>query len=180
MQETLEPLDGKFLIRIASLSDIEQITEIYNQGIVDRIATLEANAKSVEEMKHWLAIRSERHKVLVLEDEQGTIKGWASLNVFNARECYQGVADLSIYIRREERGKGLGKKLLLSLIEIAKQVGFYKMVLTTLAFNNTGHKLYHSVGFTTVGTYIKQGRLDGNWVDVHVMEKFLLDGENIM
>ena len=175
MQETLEPPDGKLVIHVACQNDIAQITEIYNQGIEDRIATLETNIKSVEEMKQWLAVRSERHKVLVLEDGVGVIKGWASLNVFNARECYQGVADLSIYIRREERGKGLGKKLLLTLIEKAKEVGFYKMVLTTLSCNEIGHRLYHSVGFTKVGTYMKQGRLDGKWVDVHVMEKFLLD-----
>lgn len=175
MQEALESSNGRFFIRIASLSDIEQITEIYNQGIQDRIATLEANTKSVGEMIEWLRSRSPRHKVLVMEDEKKAIKGWASLNVFNVRECYQGVADLSIYIRREERGKGLGKQLLLALIEVAKQVGFYKMVLTTLAVNSTGHRLYYSIGFTKVGTYVRQGMLDGNWVDVHVMEKFLLD-----
>lgn len=49
------------------------------------------------------------------------------------------------------------------------------MVLTTLAVNNAGHKLYQSVGFTKVGTYVKQGILDGKWVDVNIMEKFLLD-----
>ncbi len=175
MQEALESPNGKFFIRIASLSDIEQITDIYNQGIQDRIATLEANTKSVGEMVEWLSSRSPRHKVLVMEDEKKSIKGWASLNVFNTRECYQGVADLSIYIRREERGKGLGKQLLLALMEVARQVGFYKMVLTTLAVNSTGHRLYYSVGFRKVGTYVKQGMLDGKWVDVHVMEKFLLE-----
>lgn len=175
MQETLELSGGKFFIRIASLSDIEQITEIYNQGIQDRIATLEANIKSVEEMIEWLKNRSSRHKVLILEDNEKKIMGWASLNVFNARECYQGVADLSIYIRREVRGIGLGKHLLLSLIRVAKEAGFYKMVLTTLAVNRTGHKLYYSLGFTKVGTYVKQGMLDGKWVDIHVMEKFLLE-----
>jgi L-amino acid N-acyltransferase YncA len=175
MPEMLEPPGGKLVVRVASIGDIEQIAEIYNQGIEDRIATLETNVKTVDEMKQWLTIRSERHKVLVLEGENRVVKGWASLNIFNTRECYQGVADLSIYIRREERSKGLGTKLLSSLIEVAKQVDFYKMVLTTLAVNSIGHKLYNSLGFTKVGTYVKQGRLDGKWVDVHVMEKFLLD-----
>lgn len=176
MRGTLKASVGNFFIRIASLkNDIEQITEIYNQGIQDRIATLESTIKSVEEMIDWLNNKSSRHKVLVISDENDVVKGWASLNVFNARECYQGVADISIYIRRENRGQGLGKDLLLALVEVAKQMGFYKMVLTTLSINNTGHKLYQSVGFTKVGTYVKQGMLDGKWVDVHVMEKFLLE-----
>lgn len=175
MQETLESVHNNSLIRIATINDIEQITEIYNQGIQDRVATLEANTKSVEEMEKWFSIRSERYKVIVVEDEKGYIKGWASLNVFNPRECYQGVADLSIYIRREERGKGLGKILLIALIEIAKQAGFYKLVLSTFAFNYAGQNLYAAVGFTKVGTYMRQGMLDGKWIDMTIMEKFLID-----
>lgn len=164
-----------FLTRIAGLEDLEQITEIYNQGIEDRIATLEANTKSVEQMVALFKARSSRHKVIVAVDQGGKIKGWASLNVFNVRECYQGVADLSIYICREERGKGLGKILLQDLIDIAKQIGFHKMVLSTMAHNYIGHKLYATLGFRKVGTYIKQGMLDGKWIDVTIMEKFLLD-----
>jgi len=163
------------LIRIATINDVEQIAEIYNQGIQDRVATMEANTKSIEEVGKWFSIRSERHKVIVIEDEKGYIQGWASLNVFNARKCYQGVADLSIYIRREERGKGLGKKLLVALIGIAKQVGFHKMVLSTFASNLAGQGLYASVGFTKVGTYMKQGMLDGKWMDTTIMEKLLID-----
>lgn len=164
-----------FLTRIACLDDIQQITEIYNEGIEDRIATLEADTKSVEQMIGIFTARSKRHKMIVAVNEQGVIKGWASLNVFNLRECYQGVADLSIYIRRTARGKGLGKILLLALIETAKQVGFHKMVLSTMAHNYIGHKLYASMGFTKVGTYIKQGMLDGKWIDVTIMEKLLID-----
>lgn len=164
-----------FLTRIACLSDIERITEIYNQGIEDRIATLEADTKSVELMVAMFKARSERHKVIVIEDQRGVIQGWASLNVFNARECYQGVADLSIYIGRDIRGKGLGRILLLALVDLAKQVGFHKLVLSTMAHNFVGHKLYASVGFTKVGTYTKQGLLDGKWIDITIMEKLLMD-----
>ena len=85
------------------------------------------------------------------------------------------MADLSIYIRREERGKGLGKKLLVALIESAIQVGFHKLVLTTFAINVPGQSLYVSVGFTKVGTYIKQGMLDGKWIDTTIMEKLLIE-----
>ena len=175
MQETLVNVQANSLIRFASINDIAQIAEIYNQGIQDRIATLEANTKSIEQMEKWFSIRSPRHKVIVVEDEKGYIKGWASLNVFIARECYEGVASLSIYIRREERGKGLGKTLLIALIELAKQACFYKLVLNTFAFNYAGQKLYANVGFTKVGTYIKQGMLDGKWIDITIMEKMLVD-----
>lgn len=175
MEETLGIPKGKILTRLASIGDIRQITEIYNEGILDRIATLESNPKTMEEMERWFTSRGERYKVIVAEDEEGKIIGWASLNVFNVRESYQGVSDLSIYIRREERGKGLGKQLLTALIKIAKQAGFHKLVLSTFSYNLAGQRLYESVGFTKVGTYIKQGMLDGKWIDMTIMEKLLLD-----
>ena len=175
MQETPQSDHGDSLIRNATIADIEQITEIYNQGILDRIATLEDGTKSIEEMVAWLNSRSERYKVIVAQNDKGSITGWASLNTFNDRECYKGVADLSIYIHREERGKGLGKTLLLALFETAKQADFYKIVLHTFSFNYAGQSLYTSLGFTTVGTYINQGRLDGKWIDMTIMEKMLID-----
>ena len=175
VEETLGIPKGTILTRMASIGDVEQITEIYNQGILDRLATLESNPKTVEEMQRWFSGRNERYKVIVAEDGEGKIIGWASLNVFNVRESYQGVSDLSIYIRREERGKGLGKQLLAALIEIAKQVDFHKLVLNTFALNVAGQRLYESLGFTKVGTYMKQGMLDGKWIDMTIMEKLLLD-----
>jgi L-amino acid N-acyltransferase YncA len=162
-----------YLTREATLKDISQITKIYNQGIEDRIATLEIRLRNEEEMKEWLLQRSKKHKVLVIEGENGEVHGWASINVFNSRCCYSGVADLSIYIEREMRGKGLGKILLGSLIETAKEQGFHKLVLSTFKINEAGQKLYKALGFREVGTYEKHGILDGKWVDVTIMEKLL-------
>ncbi|MFZ5969273.1 MAG: arsinothricin resistance N-acetyltransferase ArsN1 family A [Bacillota bacterium] len=159
--------------RLANLNDIPSITTIYNQGIEDRIATLETCPRTEEVMSDWMRSRSEKHKVAVIEDEEKNVLGWASLNVFNARCCYSGVVDLSIYIRRDMRGKGLGKILLHYLIEVAKEEGFHKLVLSTFKFNEAGQRLYQSVGFREVGTYIQQGMLDDKWIDVTIMEKLL-------
>lgn len=162
-----------YIIREADLNDIPYITKIYNEGIEDRIATLETRLRDEEEMKEWLLNRSDKHKVLVVEDERRNVYGWASINIFNSRCCYGGVVDLSIYINRSMRGKGLGKILLGSLIETAKEQGFHKIVLSTFKFNEAGQKLYKALGFREVGTYEKQGLLDGNWIDVTIMERLL-------
>nr|WP_278308965.1 arsinothricin resistance N-acetyltransferase ArsN1 family A [Lutispora thermophila] len=154
---------------MAHQHDIPFITKIYNEGIEDRIATLESKLKTEEEMLDWLKDRSGRHKVLVIEDEKNTVHGWASLNVFNSRCCYSGVVDISIYISRKMRGKGLGKLLLRSLIQTAKDEGFHKLVLSTFKTNEAGQKLYKSLGFREVGTYEKHGILDGKWIDITIM-----------
>ncbi len=162
-----------YRIRIASQTDIPAITKIYNEGIEDRVATLETRLRTDADMIDWLNSRSEKHKVLIIEDEYNILHGWASLNVFNSRCCYSGVADISIYISREMRGKGLGKILLNSLVQTAKEEGFHKLVLSTFKVNQAGQKLYSSLGFREIGTYEKQGILDGKYVDVTIMEKLL-------
>jgi len=99
--------------------------------------------------------------------------GWASLNTFNARAAYQYVADLSIYLARPWRGKGLGARLLSPLIPLARDLGYHKLVLSAFPTNTAGMRLYQRQGFTTVGMYKEMGLLEGRWVDTIIMEKLL-------
>ena len=153
--------------------DIKRITAIYNEGIEDREATLEQEAKTIEEVEAWLLNKGPRHKTLVAKNEEGLILGFATLNVFNPRPCYDGVADFSIYIKRSYRGQGIGRCLLRDLEKTAKEQDFYKLVLSTPDHNENSKKLYQKAGFTVVGTYKNQGRIDGRWVDITIMEKML-------
>jgi L-amino acid N-acyltransferase YncA len=165
-------LEPNWIIRKATEQDLLRITEIYNQGIEDRIATLEEQVKSLEEMSQWFQERSNRFSVLVITDGQD-IQGWASLNPYSHRCAYAGVADISVYIDRDWRGKGLGSKLLQALEETAKENGFHKLVLFTFPFNQLGQGLYRKAGFREVGVFQNQGKLDGKFVDVIAMEKLL-------
>lgn len=159
-------------IRAAAASDAARICDIYNQGIEDRNATLETERRSAAEREAWLAARDARHPVFVAESG-GRIVGWGSLNVFNPRPVYDFVADFSIYIARDARGCGVGRALLDRLVTAARTLGYHKLVLAALPFNDAGMALYRSAGFSTVGIYREQGHLDGRWVDVIVMEKLL-------
>ena len=159
-------------IRPAKPADAGAIADIYNQGIEDRIATLETNLRTPDERRQWLAARSPRHPVIVAE-AGGQVVGWGSLNVFNARKAYDSVADFSVYVERGWRGKGVGNRLLTRLIELGRELGYHKLVLSAFPWNTGGMALYQKLGFRTVGTYKEQGRLDGKWVDTIVMEKLL-------
>ena len=201
-------------LRPAAEADAEAICLIYNQGIEDRIATLETELRTPVERRHWLASRSHRHPVIVAEacvpervgrsEPQGragdspgarlvepperseplgragdspgarpVVIGWGSLNQFNPRKAYEHVADFSVYVEREWRGKGVGRRLLERLIELAREIGYHKMVLSTFPFNESGVALYERLGFRRVGVYRDQGMLDGKWVDTLIMEMLL-------
>lgn len=159
-------------IRAARLDDAEAICDIYNQGIEDRIATLETRLRSGEEQRAWLESRDERHPVLVAECKGGVV-GWGSLNVFNSRAAYDYVTEFSVYVARFSRGAGVGRGLLDNLIEVAREIGYHKMVLAAFDWNLSGIALYKRAGFRQVGIYREQGLLDGRWVDTVVMEKLL-------
>ncbi|MGI8554286.1 MAG: arsinothricin resistance N-acetyltransferase ArsN1 family A [Dehalococcoidia bacterium] len=160
-------------IRPATLDDVAAIAQIYNQGIEDRVATLETQLRTPEERAEWMAARSARHPVLAAVQDSGTVAGWASLNSFNPRPAYDHVADLSVYVAREQRGRGIGDALLGALEGQARDLGYHKLVLAAFPSNAPGMRLYERHGFLTVGIYHEQGMLDGRWVDVIVMEKLL-------
>jgi L-amino acid N-acyltransferase YncA len=164
---------GKLRIRAATAEDAAAICRIYNQGIADRVATLETELRRPDERRQWLAARDLRHPVIVAEDADGTVLGWGSLNVFNSREAYRFVADFSIYVERSARGRGIGRAMLTRLIELGREHGYHKLVLSAFPSNASGMALYTALGFRTVGVYKEQGRLDGRWVDTIIMEKLL-------
>lgn len=159
-------------IRSASIHDIEDILSIYNEGIMDRIATLETTIKDMSFMLEWFHGHKGRYKIIVAEINSSII-GWASLNQFNSREAYDGVADLSVYINKNYRGQGVGGKLLTHLEKIAKENAFHKLILFTFPFNEVGQGLYKKRGFREVGVFKNHGVLDGQYVDVMAMEKLL-------
>lgn len=159
-------------IRPAQSDDADAIAGIYNQGIEERVATLETEPRSGEERRAWLAARGSRHPVIIAERE-GRIVGWGSLNPFNPRACYDHVADFSVYVDRTARGSGVGRRMLEHLVELAKSIGYHKLVLAALASNAAGNALYTRLGFRQVGIYREHGLLDGHWVDVLLMERLL-------
>lgn len=159
-------------IRTATIDDAAAIARIYNQGIEDRMATLETLPRTPEERAEWIGARGPRHPVLVAVDGGGVL-GWGSLNQYNPRPAYDHVVDFSVYVGRECRGRGIGDALLGALEERARALGFHKMVLAAFPGNAPGMRLYERHGFAKVGIFHEQGMLDGKWVDVIVMEKLL-------
>lgn len=158
-------------IRPAAADDLEAVRAIYNEGIEDRIATLDAVPKSPNDVAEWWA-QHEGFPVIVAT-EAGSVVGWASLNRFSGRCAHADIADLSVYVARAQRGRGIGAELLRALEASATSAGFYKIVLHALDANESGKRLYRKAGFTEVGIFREHGVLDGRRVDVIAMEKII-------
>jgi L-amino acid N-acyltransferase YncA len=157
-------------LRDATQADVPSICAIHNQGIEDRVATLDVDPHTLDEQSAWFNRHGPRHPMIVAE-AVGVTVGWASINPFSARAAYRFVADLSVYIERGWRGKGVGTLLLREIDARARALGYHKIVLAAFPFNQAGMRLYAKFGFRTVGVYREQGLVDGHWVDTIVMEK---------
>ena len=124
-----------YRIRPATEADAEAICRIYNQGIEDRLATLETELRTPDERRQWLAARGPRHPVIVAETAAPAPSPGPRSTSFNARDAYRFVADISVYVERQWRGKGAGRVLLARLIELGREHGFHKLVLSAFPFN---------------------------------------------
>jgi phosphinothricin acetyltransferase len=160
------------MIRRALPGDRDAIRRVYNEGIEDRVATLDTDPKSPDEIAAWWAEHGDRFAILVAL-EAADIVGWASLNRFSHRCAHSAIADLSVYVGRSHRGRGIGSALLMRLESEARAGGFYKIVLYALNRNEHGKRLYVKSGFREVGVFREHGSIDGRFVDVVAMEKLL-------
>lgn len=159
-------------VRIATVNDAAAITEIYNQGIEDRIATYETKRRSVEDQQAWLQAIAGRYPAVVAEVDD-EIVGWAAAGPYRARECYRGIGEFSIYVRRDWRGRGVGDALLAALLSEAERLGLWKLLSRIFLFNEASRALCRKHGFREVGVYEKHACLDGRWLDVVIVERLV-------
>lgn len=156
-------------IRLAAPADGEAIARIYNEGIEDRIATFETRLRSAEDVQAWF---DGIHPIVVAEDETGVL-AFAATFAYRPRECYAGIAEVSLYVDRRARGRGAGRLAMARLIEEARRAGFWKLVSRVFPENAPSRALVRSMGFREVGIYEKHGRLDGAWRDVIIVERLI-------
>ena len=155
--------------RPANPSDAEAIARIYNQGIEERTATFETRPRTPVDVAAWF---DGAHPVVVVE-ESGAIIAFAATFPYRPRECYAGIAEVSLYVERGARGRGAGRLALAELLEAAGRAGFWKLVSRIFPENTASRALVRSAGFREVGVYRKHGRLDGVWRDVVIVERLI-------
>jgi L-amino acid N-acyltransferase YncA len=155
--------------RPATPTDAAAIARIYNEGIADRVATFETRLRSAEEIRAWF---DGVHPMVVVE-EDGEVIAFAATSTYRSRECYDGIAEASLYVARAARRRGAGRMALSALIERAEQAGYWKLVSRVFPENAASLGLIKSMGFREVGRYEKHARLDGVWRDVIIVERLI-------
>lgn len=156
-----------YIIREMLDSDAEKVLEIFQQGIDGKNATFD---QKIPTWESWNADHKQECR-FVLENEDETVIGWCALLPVSNRECFKGVAEVSIYIDENYRSRGLGKILIRKLILDSEQNGFWTLQAGIFPENKASISLFQSLGFRLVGTREKISKLDSIWRDVSLLER---------
>jgi L-amino acid N-acyltransferase YncA len=158
-------------IRSAALSDALRVAEIYNQGIVGRLATFETTLRTAEDILAWF---SPQYPFLVAERD-GLVLGFARASSYRPRDCYAGIAEYSVYVATDAQGQRVGDALMREFLPALRLAGFWKVLSRVFPENTASLALCRRHGFREVGTYEKHAQLDGVWRDVVIVERLLLE-----
>ncbi|MDD3173698.1 MAG: GNAT family N-acetyltransferase [Herbinix sp.] len=157
----------EFIIRAMIKEDWEAVAAIYKEGIDIKIATYQSEVPTYEDwdMSHIKSCR------LVAEADNKII-GWIALTPCSSRCVFAGVAEVSIYIKKEYHGNHVGEKLLQAIISESEKEGFWTLQSAIIDINKASIALHTKVGFRMVGYREKIAKdLNGEWSNLVLMEK---------
>jgi phosphinothricin acetyltransferase len=149
--------------------DAEAVAAIYNEGIRARGATFQTVEQTPADVAPW-ADQRERHPVVVALVD-GAVAGWARAGLYSDFRPYDGVGEVAIYVTAGARGMGVGRALLDGLADAARANGHWKLLAKVFPRNEASVALFHASGYRDVGLHLRHGRLDGEWLDVLVVER---------
>jgi len=142
------------------------VLEIYQQGIDTGMATFMPEAPPWEEFnaKHLAVCR-----FVSMEDD--IVTGWAALAPVSPRDCYKGVAEVSVYVHNAYHGKGIGKALLTTLITASEAHGIWSLLSVIHEDNEVSIQLHYKCGFRMIGYRERIAQLGGKWTTTVMMER---------
>ena len=144
------------------------VEAIYAEGIATRDATFETSTPTWEEFD---AGRHRDHRFVAVDGDR--VIGWAALSPTSSRDCYAGVAEHSVYVTEDARGRGVGLALMNALLESADSGDIWTIQTSIFPENEASLALHERLGFRVVGRRERIAQLDGAWRDTILLERRL-------
>lgn len=163
-------------IRPAERADLPAILDIYNEAVLNSTASYDYEPNTLEQRTGWF----EQHRqlglpVIVAVDTEGAVVGWGSLSKFREKIGYQYTVEHSVYVAAGQRGQGIGRSIVLALIELACALGKHSIIGGVDADNEVSLRLHQSLGFEQVAHFKQVGFKFDRWLDVIFMQRLLVE-----
>lgn len=162
-------------IRLATAADLPAINDIYNYYVDRSTCTYQIERETLADRKSWFVDHpSDKYPVIVAESER-TVVGWGSLSKFRPRAAYAPTVEASVYIHHDFHRRGLGRMLLMDLIERARAAGYHSLIGGASADQAASLALQDNLGFVRVAHFKEVGYKFGQWLDVIYSQLMLND-----
>jgi phosphinothricin acetyltransferase len=159
-------------IRPVREEDLPALAEIYNDEVAHGTATFDTDPRSLDAMRKWL-LPSEGRRLSLVAAEDEKVIGFSALYTWSPRKAYESTAENTVYLRKDCRGRGVGKLLLEAILEEGRRAGIHCVIARISCGNDSSIRLHERLGFESVGTMKEVGRKFGRLLDVHLMQKIL-------
>ena len=157
--------------RNACIEDLPIIVDIYNSTVPSRMVTADTEFISINDRLDWFKEHNPNKRPLWVVECDGRICGWVSFQSFYGRTAYNGTAEVSIYLHKDFRGKGLGKTALNKVIEECPKFEIDTLLGFIFAHNEPSIRLFSSFGFEKWAHLPEVAKLDGIKRDLVILGK---------
>jgi L-amino acid N-acyltransferase len=162
-----------FAIAAATRAQLPEILAIYNEVIRNTTAVYSDSEVTLGDREKWFDAKgAQGFPVLAAADASGVV-GFGTFGEFRAWPCYRHSVEHSVHVRADCRRRGVGRALMLALIDAAAAMHKHVMIAGIDAENVTSISLHESLGFEAVGHFHEVGRKFGRWLDLKFMQRFI-------
>lgn len=162
------------VVRAAAPADLPALTEIYNHYVRTSGVTFDDTPFTVEARQEWFAHYASTgpHRLLVGVDGDDVL-GYATTSPFRAKPGYVTSVEMTVYLRPDATGRGLGRMLYSALLEALADQDVHRAYAGVALPNDASVALHERLGFREIGTYVEVGRKFGRYWDVRWFEREL-------
>lgn len=160
------------MIRWVKLEDASAILAIYTPYILNSTITFEKEVPTLEKFQQRIEMIQNHYPYIVYEQEHH-ILGYAYASTFREREAFDHTCELSVYLKDDAKGKGIGSLLMDTLLKLLEIQGFHKAYSVVTYPNEASQALHQRFGFKEVGYLKETGYKFDRWLDVVFLEKTL-------
>jgi L-amino acid N-acyltransferase len=164
------------IIRDAHAGDLHSITELYNAWIPTRTIGWTEELEKYDARGAWFERQRHNGFPVLVADEAGQVAGYTSYDHFRGEgkwPGYRGTAELSIHVREDYWGRGIGRALIDELVERARNAQIHVLVAAIDGENEASIRFHTRLGFVEVARMPETGQKFGRWLDLVLMQRIL-------